>query len=289
MNRRDFLQTSLAGAAAAALSSLPHWADAAKAKPLGLQLYTLRAQLDKDLEGTLAQVAKAGYKNLESYMSGKGHWFGQKPTAFKGLMKRHGFCLVSSHVPLQATDPKIKTLVANADELFAAAQELNIRYLIVPYLDKSERTDIDAYKRVADQLNKAGEKAKAHKMNIAYHNHDFEFKELNGEIPLEVMLRETDPKLVNFELDLFWAVKAGQQPVDLFSRYPGRFHLWHVKDKSNDGRTVEVGNGTINFKEIFQAAQQSGMKHWFVEQDQSNNPLASIGESATYLKKKFSY
>ena len=168
------------------------------------------------------------------------------------------------------------------------AAALGQQYMVLAFLFPNERKNLDQYKQVAADLNKAGEICKKSGIQMAYHNHDFEFQPIEGVFPFDILMKETDPSLVKAELDLFWAVKAGKQPVDLFTQYRGRVALWHVKDMDNTEKKsfTEVGNGVINFREIFKAHKKSGMQHFFVEQDQCpGSPFDSISQSIAYIKK----
>ena len=154
------------------------------------------------------------------------------------------------------------------------------------YLHESERESLDDYKRLAEWLNMAGQMCQNAGIQLCYHNHAFEFEEMNGEIPYDILLSFTEPELLKFEMDLYWVYKAGRSPFQYFSKYPGRFPLWHVKDMDSTKRKhfTAVGRGTIEFPPIFEKADRAGMKHFFVEQDECpGNPLDSIKVSYDYL------
>jgi sugar phosphate isomerase/epimerase len=155
-------------------------------------------------------------------------------------------------------------------------------------MEAAFRSDLDNYKKIAEALNKTGEMCKKVSMKLAYHNHDFEFDAINGQSGFDILMKDTDPKLANFELDIFWAVKANHDPLELFRKHPGRFVMWHIKDmdKTEKRSFTEVGNGIIDFHPIFKQAKQSGMKYFFVEQDQTpGSPFDSIAASINYLRK----
>jgi sugar phosphate isomerase/epimerase len=159
--------------------------------------------------------------------------------------------------------------------------------MAIAFLMPEERTSIAAYKKIAADLNKAGAICKKAGIQLCYHNHDFEFQELEGQIPFDILANETDPGLVKFELDLFWVSKAGKDPIDLFKQYKGRVALWHVKDMDNtpNKNFTEVGSGVIDYARIFKHAKTAGMKHFFVEQDVCPGaPLNSIRKSITYVQ-----
>ena len=160
--------------------------------------------------------------------------------------------------------------------------------MVLAFLFPNERKTIDDYKKIAENLNKAGEKCKKAGIQFCYHNHDFEFQALDGTIPFDILMGQTDKDLVKAELDLFWVQKAGFNPVELFDKYPGRGVLWHVKDmdKTEKKSFTEVGNGVIDFNAIFKNAKKSGMEHFFVEQDVCpGKPVDSITQSIAYVKK----
>lgn len=283
-------------------------------RKLGIQLYTLRDQLAKDVRGTIARVAQAGYEQVETFYGYNGPdstFWGLTTEQFKALLQEHNLTTPSGHYQLNdyltkgnGNDEALKAQIAIAA---AAGQE----YLTVPvpplYLWDKYPVPVDDYKFMAAQLNKAGELCKQSKLKLAYHNHFWEFRRLpdGKSSAYDILLNETDPALVHFELDLFWAEKAGQDPVKLFEKAPGRFPMWHVKDISkaapsplpdtvgidinkiqNDIKFAEVGTGTIDFKAIFAQAKTAGVQYYFVEQDQITiDPFVSIKESADYIKK----
>jgi sugar phosphate isomerase/epimerase len=161
-------------------------------------------------------------------------------------------------------------------------------FITIPWLEETYRNSADNYKKIAEGLNKAGEIAKKAGSKVAYHNHDFEFATVEGQRGIDILTKNTDTHLVHFELDIYWAVKSGNDPVQLFKDHPGRFSMWHIKDMDNTPKKffTEVGNGVIDFATIFKSAKVSGMKYFFVEQDVCpGSPFDSIEKSITYLKK----
>jgi sugar phosphate isomerase/epimerase len=272
ISRRRFLNAAALSAGAACL---PTACAARKLGKIGLQLYTLRNEMGKDLPGTLAQVAGIGYKEVE--FAG---YFNRPPQEIRALLDKHGLTAPSAHVPLNAVEKEM-------DKTIEAAKVVGHRYLVCPFLMPNDRRTIDDYKRHAATFNRAGEACKKAGIQFAYHNHDFEFMPLGGQMPFDVLLAATDAKLVQIELDLYWIVKAGQDPLAYFAKHPGRFPLVHVKDMADTPQKnfTEVGRGTIDFKKIFARAGQAGIKHYFVEQDQSPAPAESIKTSFAYLSK----
>ena len=261
----------------------------AKAAPLkvGLQLYTLREYIGKDVPGVLAKVAHAGYSEVETYgYSPQTHFWGLTPKAFKAALSAQGLTTSSGHYEMNGfVGGNTEALKAYLDAAAVCGQT----YVVVPHLDEKLRKTPDDFKAIAEKVNKAGELCKAAGLRLAYHNHDFEFKAVQGTTLYDVLLRETQPDLVDFELDLYWVVRAGLDPVKLIDAHPKRFAMWHVKDmdRAHPEHNTEIGAGSIDFKQIFQRAQASGLKHLFVEQEYfAMDAYQSIAQSAAYIKKK---
>lgn len=240
---------------------------AAKKRRIGIQLYTLKDVINDDLKGILKQLASFGYTELETYGYQDGKLFGLTVAEFGNEVKALGMKTVSGHFGID--------LVRNDwERTVADAKALGMSYACVPWLGEEDRT-LDGIKAVCESINKGAEVCKQYGMKIGYHNHDFEFKDAgNGKLLYDVMLEELDPKLVSMEMDLYWVVVAGQDPLAYFKKYPKRFHQWHVKDRDKQmpDRNTEVGNGSIDFKPIFAQAQLSGMKHFYVEQEFFTRP-----------------
>ncbi len=273
MNRRTFL--ALGATAAAATAIAPRFASAAQVKTIGLQLYTLRDAMAKDVEGTLDQVAKIGYKEVE--FAG---YFDRTPAQIKAKLKALGLKSPSTHTQLMQ-------LKNSWQATLDTAAAIGHTWVVLAWLSPQERGGLDDYKALADLLNTSGEAARKHGLRLAYHNHDFEFVPTDGGVPFEAMLERADPKLVEFELDLYWATKAGRDPVELFTKHPGRFPLVHVKDMDSTPASgiTEVGHGKIDFKRIFAKSKTAGIKHYFVEQDVTpGSPFDSIKFSYDYVK-----
>ena len=275
-DRRDFIKALGAAALGPALQPI---APSPYPRPLlrkldriGLQLYTVRHQMEKDFEGTIARVAATGYREVE--FAG---YFGRSPRDVRALLDRHGLSAPSSHVSLAPEQWR---------GALDAAPIVGHRYLVIAWIPPEERRTLDDYKRAAERLSRAATEARAAGLQFAYHNHDFEFAPLDGRLPYDVLLAETDPKLVQLEVDLYWIVKGGQDPLAYFARWPGRFPMVHVKDSAGppDHRMVEVGAGKIDFKKIFAQRDQAGIQHFFVEHDEPADPFASIRASYEYLK-----
>lgn len=284
ITRRNFIiNTSLAAATVLALPSLAFTMDK---KEIGLQLYTLRDELPKDVKSTLEKVAKAGYKTVETYgFSIKDQFWGLSPIELKKILDANNLKAPSGHYNLGSFlyDGNLEEVKAAIE----AAQVLKNQYLTVPWVDEPYRND---FHKIAARLNEAGEMCVAAGLKLAYHNHDFEFQKQDGITGYEILLKETDQDLVSFELDLYWVVRSGNDPVKLFKENPGRFKLWHVKDmdKVNPALNTEIGSGSIDFKTIFKEVKQSGMKHFFVEQENNYNPNAfeAIKTSCDFILKE---
>jgi sugar phosphate isomerase/epimerase len=238
---------------------------------IGLQLYTVRDLMKKDFTGTLEKVAAIGYKEVE--FAG---YFDNKPEDVKKLLDRLGLKAPASHISIDAFREKL-------DATLQTAQVVGHQFLVCPWLSPLERS-LEKYKAHAAFFNKVGEACRKAGLQFAYHNHDFEFETVDGSIPYDVLLNETDPELVQMELDLFWIKKGGQDALAYFAKYPGRFPLCHVKDMDEKRNMVDVGKGKIDFAKIFAQAPQAGLKHFFVEHDEPKEPLQSITASCQYLK-----
>lgn len=284
--RRDFLKQ--AGALAAVACARPSLLLAAPAPlKIGLQLYSLRETIGQDLKGTLAKIARAGYQEVETYGYSveKGFW-GLKPAEFKAALAANGLSTSSGHYELGEfmRTGQVAALQPSLDAARACGQ----RYVIVPHLDEGVRKSVADFKTLAARLNQAGALCQKAGLRLGYHNHDFEFKSIGGVTLFDVMLKETDPKLVDFELDLYWVVRAGQDPVQLMQAHPRRFPLWHVKDmdKAKPELNTEVGAGSVDFRKIFAQARTAGLQHIFVEQENFGmDAYQSIAQSAAYIKK----
>lgn len=257
--------------AASALGGSRAFAQGRRVDRVGLQLYTLRNEMAEDFDGTLARVAELGYSEME--FAG---YYGRSAAEVRRVLADNGLVSPASHIQLNA----IRENLAREIE-FAA--ELGQRFLVVPSLPGNERS-LDDYRRHAETLNGAGEECRRAGLKMGYHNHGFEFENTDGRIPYEILLEETDPELVDMELDLFWIVNAGSDPSAWFNAYPGRFSMLHVKDRAADGAMVDVGGGTIDFAGIFAHAENAGFRHYFVEHDNPGDGIASVANSIRHLR-----
>jgi len=273
IERREFVKTL---AAAGVAIAVPHARrtthDARRLDKVGLQLYTVRDQMKADFEGTLAHVAEIGYKEVE--FAG---YFDHTPADVRAILDRHGLSAPSTHIALGEID----AWKASLDTAKAIGHE----YIVVPWIPQEKRLTLDGWKNVAGVFNRAAQLAHDAGLQFAYHNHDFEFPKLEGQVPYDVLLQNTDPKLVQLEIDLYWLTKGGQDPLSYFSRWPGRIPLVHVKDSAGapEHKMVDVGQGKIDWKRIFAKREQAGIKHFFVEHDQPPQPFQDIAASYRYL------
>jgi sugar phosphate isomerase/epimerase len=251
-----------------------------KVKKFGLQLYSLRDDLPNDPKGVLTQVASFGYNQIESFEGKSGIFWGMKNTEFKSLMDSLGMEIISSHC---AWEKDFETKAAQAGEI-------GMKYLICPYLG-AQKT-LDDYKKFAAKFNVAGEICKKNGLRFAYHNHGYSFKLLEEQYPQDVMMTETDPALVDFEMDMYWVVDAGQDPEAWFKKYPNRFKLCHIKDRLKDAdpkadnNSCTLGEGSINFPKYLHTGQHAGLECFIVEQERyaGTTPLKSAAANAAYMK-----
>lgn len=265
--------TATAGTGAAAGSSAARAATPFTLAQVGLQLYTVRDPMAQSVERTLEQVAAAGYHLVET-----AGLYNRSAADLRALFDKNGIRTTAGHYPLAEAE-------RSTDATFATARTLGQEYVVIPWLDPSLRT-AETFKSLPGRLNALGTKARAAGLKIAYHNHDFEFENFGGSEPvIETLLSGTDPALVSFELDGYWAYKAGRDPADLVTRHPGRFVMLHLKDSTAapEKSFADVGHGVIDFKKFLAAAQANGLRYAFVERDVSPDPIASIKASHDYL------
>lgn len=312
--RRHFIQQSTTLALTGLL--IPHvgsgglFTESAAISSVGLQLYTLGDLMITDTRGTLQKLAEIGYKELESAGSQKGNYYGYKPGEFASMVRDVGLHWRSAHVGGAAFSIDQMMKMARTAEDSARVQRIaerfkdrapmlnlqndyqrladdaaegGLSYLVCSSIPVST---MDEIKTAVDVFNKAGEACKKRGVQFGYHNHVTEFDTVEGHRPFDYILANTDKEMVKMELDLAWATKANQDPVELFKLHPGRFPLWHVKDLDKETKNpAEVGTGIVDFKRIFDNAKKSGMKYFFVEQDQAPEPLQNITNSYNYLTK----
>ena len=260
---------------------------------IGLQLYTVRDAMQANPADTLAKVAKIGYNSVEgATYTGTQKFYGMDPAAFSKLLKQNGLVMLSGHYRLgeetEKGQPVKGTILHEWEKAVHDAASVGIKYMVCAYLSASERGTPDHYKYIAELLNKAGQTCKKSGIQLCYHNHDFEFVPQDNKLPYDILLNDTDKNLLKMEMDIYWVKKAGKDPVALFNQHPGRFPLWHVKDMDStpEHAFTEVGNGIIDFKEIFKNSDKAGLKYFFVEEDKCpGSPFDSIAKSIAYIKK----
>lgn len=283
INRKQFLKLGGSAAGAIALSPLTHnlftGENTSRIKTFGLQLYTVRDLFEKDPRGTLKQIAAMGYKQVEGYERAAGIFWGLTNIEFKNYMDELGMTFISSHCEIE------KDFEKKAEE----AAAIGMKYLI--YNWPFSQQPIDEYKKKAELFNKCGEVCKKVGIHFAYHNYESSFQLVNGIYPHDLLMKETDPSLVDHQMDIYWVVSAGQDPETWLKKYPGRFRLSHIKDRVNGTTkkedTCDLGTGSIDFPSILKTAKKNGMKYFIVEQEHYPNstPMKSAEADAEYMRK----
>ena len=274
--RRNFLATL----GVAALGVVSRDANAAAAvvarrrriERVGLQLYSVRDLMKADMPGTIARVAEIGYKEVE--FAG---YFGRTPHEVHELLEKYHLSSPSTHVPYDSFQ--------NWQKVLDDSKVIGHKWVTLPWIPQEKRTTVADWKAIAAQFNQVGAQARKSGLRFAYHNHDFELKAIDGVRPLDILLGETDPKFVDFEMDIYWVIFGGGDPLDYFTRYPHRFALAHIKDSAGppDNKMVDVGQGKIDFRTILAQSDKAGFQHYFVEHDQPADPIATIRNSYNYL------
>lgn len=259
-----------------------------RASNLGVELYTVRNVIEKDPAATLEAIQKIGYTEVEAvYASLHKIWAALKQTSLQP---------VSVHID----EAIFMKGGSDLDSALADVKERGFQYAVVPYIPVEQRGGADMFKKLAENLNKSGQKAQSHGLKLCYHNHAFEYKPIDGKTGLEMLMNETQKDLVSLELDIFWASVAGHDPVELLKTYSGRVLLLHLKDKSKSFTKTqynevvphdafkEDGSGSIDIPAVLKAADTAGVQHYFVEQDQTpGDPIESLRKSFSYLQTQF--
>ena len=316
VNRRSFIKTSVAAAAGTMLTSTLTAAvnRYSAIKNVGLQVWSIAKYLEKDFEGSIQMLSQIGYKELELYgpypfstEKDKETWkaitpllgfsqsgyFNHTAKKFKQILDRKGLASPCMHVGLD-------TLRNKLGETAEAAHILGQQYAGISAIPADERHTLNDYKRLADEFNIIGEKAKALGIKFYYHNHGYGLKEMEGKIPFDVILERTDPSLVFLEMDIFWTTAGGADPVKYLDNNTGRYRMMHVKDMrklvhfSGDGGKPEqwielfpyitdAGSGVLDLKTIIAHAQKSGVEHFIIENDVITNPKDSLEKGYNYL------
>jgi sugar phosphate isomerase/epimerase len=274
-SRREFLKKSGSGALGILAFSQLTAASVISAREnykIGLQLYTIRDAMSKDSMGSLKKVADLGYKSVELADYNRGKFYGYAPAEFKKIVEDLGMEVLSSHSKVEAKGVTLD----NAKRMAEDHAQLGVKYCVQPWVNPEDRT-IEKYKKMIDDWNEVGAIMKNVGIQFGYHNHNFEFASIDGIVPYyDLFIPKLDADLVTLELDLYWVSKAGVDPVELFNKYPGRFQLFHMKDKSVEAAPIfevekdditSVGSGVIDFKRILAAKETAGFKYMFVEDD----------------------
>ena len=284
INRRSFMRNSTLAAAAglsfpllSKAAQATQFSETAAALPFGIQLWTVKEDLGANAKDTLAKLSAYGYNQIESFEGPKGMFWGWKHTEFKKYMDDLGMKVISSHC----------NHLVNFEQKAAEAAEIGLEYLICPW--KGPQKSIDGFKKAAEEFNKAGEICQKNGIRFAYHNHDYSFKPIDGLVPQEVMMKESDKALVDFEMDIYWVVAAGEDPIKWFKKYPGRFKLCHVKDLKQTDKgheSVQIGKGSIDFPAVLKSGIKSGLTRFIIEQEAftGTNPLESAVADAGYMR-----
>lgn len=285
MTRRDlFKQSCLLTAGAYSLSYLDGLANAPQKNisPFGVQLFSVRTIINENPKKVMTELAEMGYKQFESFSGAKGFLWGMEPAEAKSFLDGIGVKMISTHFNYMGIKDKPDELKKNIE----MAAKVGLSYLLCPYIGAQKTWD--DWKRVTDQLNQVGEEVSKAGLKFGYHNHDYSFKPLEGKLPQEYLLANTDPKNVIFELDLCWIDVAGVDTESHLKKYGQRYELCHIKDyRKENGKPVQddLGKGTVDFKKTIRIALNSGIKHYIVEQEQYPvSPLASLKNDATYMK-----
>jgi sugar phosphate isomerase/epimerase len=278
LNRREFLQLSIAAASGLAAARLL----ASERRSLGAQLYTVRQEAERNLPAVLEAIRKIGYTEVETYWDLYGH-----PAAeLRRMINDHGLNVPSGHFNYDGLESKIDY-----------AKSLGVEYVICPMLPESMWFTLDGYKRAAEQFNTWGEKIHQAGMQFGFHNHNYEFRRFGDTTGFETMMKRCDPKLVCIEMDCYWIAQAGGDSLQMFQQYGNRIKLLHLKDRKPGFPTTqvknaaaehftEVGAGTVHWQEIFAAAERNRVKHMFVERDSGDLPaMESLRISFQNLQK----
>lgn len=275
--RRNFIQGLAAAGTLVFACPQQLFASPAK-KQIGIQLYTIRDLVKQDLAGSFKKLSEIGFSSIETAGYDNRMFYDLKPAKFKEMALGYGLNPISSHSAVS---------MENIDQSVEDAHNAGMKYIVLPWIPEDKRKNTDAYKKLAEELNKMGEICRAADLYLGYHNHDFEFQTLeNGQVAYDLLLKETIPELVFMQIDTYWVVYAGYDPLDYFKRFPGRFALWHVKDMARGEKkeTTELGSGSLNFPGYFEQRKLAGLQHVILEQEDFHmDPWDSLDISYQYL------
>ncbi|MCC5914857.1 MAG: TIM barrel protein [Balneolaceae bacterium] len=280
ISRRSFLKKTGLLAAGASVATLPFLTSCGSRErdipPFGLQLYTLRDVMPDDPVTVLRELADMGYKQIESYEGPMGMFWGMENTEFRSLMDDLDMTIISSHA----------NVFDDLERKVEEAAEIGMKYIVCPWIGPQD--SMDDYRQIADQFNEIGEVANSAGIKFAYHNHEYTFEEMDGELPQDVLMERTDESLVEYQMDIYWFAAGNQDPAEWIRRYPGRFTSSHVKDIQNgdDHESVVLGTGSINFEELLPLAKENGMEYFIVEQEAYTNttPMEAVQANAIYMQ-----
>ena len=287
LRRRTFLKTAISGAAVTAISgSLTScFSNASQFKGslnnFGIQLYSLKDVMPGDPKGVLKKLAGMGYTQIESYEGDKGMFWGMTNTEFKKYIEGLGLNMISSHCNYKE----------DFEKKAAEAAEIGMKYLISPYVGPQKK--VDDFKKIAEEFNQAGDICKKAGIRFAYHNHAYSFEPVEGQLPQDVMMQNTNPDTVDFEMDIYWVDTAGANPIEWFEKYPNRFRLCHIKDrlkgapKDGENYSCVVGTGEIDFPKVLKVAKEKGLEYYIIEQESFDNmtTVEAAAQNAAYMKK----
>ena len=252
-----------------------------KDKYIGLQLYSVRDDMKTDPDSTVMKVGDIGYSFVEAAGYGDGKFYGMEPAQFRKLVNDNGMDFLSSHTGQAIPDSgDLDDVMAWWDKTIEDHKAAGVKFIVQPFMGGDAYQSLDVLKKYCDYFNAVGEKCNENGIRFGYHNHDKEFTQIDGQTIYDFMLQNTDPTKVMFQMDLYWTVEGGADPVAYFNEYPGRFELWHVKDKAELG-----ASGKMDFKRIFENKEISGMKYYIVEVEEYNyDPIVSVTKSYEFLE-----
>ncbi len=249
-------------------------------KYIGLQLWSVREAMNEDPVATIEELGRMGYKFIEAAGYRNGGFYGMEPEAFRELVEANGMDFISSHTGQDLPDEdNWDEMMAWWDECIDAHAAAGVKYIVQPWMGQAGYDSLEGLQKFCEYFNAIGEKCNARGIRFGYHNHDGEFAELEGEIIYDYMLNNTDPDKVMFQMDLYWVVFGGADPIHYIQQYPGRFEHWHVKDDTELG-----AEGIVDFETIFAHQESSGVKYLIVEVERYNHdPMESVRISLDYL------
>jgi len=272
LSRRQFIQLSGAAGLGATLPFPLDPSPAAELKRIGLQLYTVRYALDADFAGTLERLAAIGYTEVEFAWNR-----GSSPAGTRTVLHEAGLAAPSTHLAVEDFESRWSATVAEA-------RTIGVEYLVLAWIEPDQLQTLDDYHRWAARFNQYGSAARDAGFKFAYHNHAAELVPIDGQVPYDLLLAQSDPATVGFEMDVYWVLEGGGSPLSYFAKWPGRFPLLHIKGRTAGGRMVDVGAGSVDWVAIFGHAKQAGVRHSFVEHDDAPDPFASAAASYAYLR-----